>query len=71
MNQMRRSPPPFCCRRGPIVVLIVLLGAASGLVAEPSPSSSGIGDLKDVAQFSELFNRDTDHPRLVLLLSPT
>lgn len=55
----------------PIVALIVLLSAAPGLAAEPATSSGVIGDLKDVPQFSELFNRDAGHPRLVLLLSPT
>jgi len=54
-----------------IVVLLVLLGAAPGLVAEPSSSSGVIGDLKDVPQFAQLFNKDAGHPRLVLLLSPT
>ncbi len=61
----------LCGWRWPIVVLIVLLGTALGLAAEPGPSSSSIGDLKDLSQFSELFNRDAGHPRLVLLLSPT
>ncbi len=60
MNQMRW-----------FVVLLVLLGAGPGLVAEPGSSSRVIGDLKDVPQFAELFNRGAGHPRLVLLLSPT
>ena len=54
-----------------IVVLLVLLGAAPGLVAEPGSSSGVIGDLKDIPQFSQLFNKDAGHARLVLLLSPT
>ena len=54
-----------------IIVLIVLLSAAPGFVAEPGSSSGVIGDLKDVPQFSQLFNKDAGHPRLVLLLSPT
>ena len=56
---------------GLIVVLTVLVGPATGLDAEPRVPSSVIGDLKDIQQFSELFNRDAGHLRLVLLLSPT
>jgi len=57
--------------RGPIVVLTVLLSGTPGLAANPGSSSGVIGELKDIPQFSELFNRDAGHPRLVLLLSPT
>lgn len=71
VNQVTWCSTRFRALRGLIAVLTFLLGPVQGLDAEPSSSSSAIGDLKDVPRFSELFNRDAGHPRLVLLLSPT
>ena len=71
VNQVTSRPVQFYALGGRIVDMAILLGAAPGLVAEPGSPSSVIGDLKAVSQFSELFNREAGHPRLVLLLSPT
>ena len=70
MNQMTRCPTRFRGLRW-TVVLIALLGSALRLKGEPASPSSVIVDLRDIPQFSELFNKNAGHPRLVLLLSPT
>ena len=36
-----------------------------------SPPPAPLHELKSVAELAERFDRDRDHPRVVLLLSPT
>ena len=62
-------------RRGAALVLAALLGvscAAHPRVTAPhAVQGPVVHDLRSLADLAAVFDQDRDHPRLVLLLSPT
>ena len=58
---------------------LVLAGVLAGCVVHtrpPAPTATAapspiVHDLRTLADLTALFDRDRDHPRIVLLLSPT
>lgn len=58
---------------------LLLAGALAGCAAHTRPAAVPaeaarppvVHDLRTLADLAEIFDRDRDHPRVVLLLSPT
>ena len=54
-----------------VAALSAMLIVSTGCGGDDDSASGELVAISDVQQFASDFNRDSGHPRLVLLLSPT